>query len=143
LTSYVVDASVAAKWLVPAGSEPLIPQAHRLLNDYLSGTISVVVPDLFWAELGNMLWKAVRRGRLTRVAADLGFASMKEHRLATVPSLPFLDAALGMAMAHDRAVYDCIYLALAAQSKQELITADERLVNAMAAHAPVKWLGTV
>jgi predicted nucleic acid-binding protein len=30
---------------------------------------------------------------------------------------------------------------LAIQRKTELITADERLANALAAHLPVKWLG--
>jgi predicted nucleic acid-binding protein len=32
---------------------------------------------------------------------------------------------------------------LAIQSKTELITADERLANALAAHLPVKWLGAL
>jgi hypothetical protein len=30
---------------------------------------------------------------------------------------------------------------LAVQSKADLVTADERLANALAAHFPVKWLG--
>ena len=40
-----------------------------------------------------------------------------------------------------RAVYDCLYVALAVQSKSDLVTADERLANALAARFPVKWLG--
>jgi predicted nucleic acid-binding protein len=38
-------------------------------------------------------------------------------------------------------VYDSLYVALAVQAKTELITADERLANSLAAHLPVKWLG--
>ena len=30
---------------------------------------------------------------------------------------------------------------LAITSKSQLVTADERLANALAAHLPVKWLG--
>jgi len=139
----VLDASVAAKWLLPAESEPLIPEARRLLDDYHAGAVGFVIPDLFWAELGNMLWKAVRRGRLTKPAAEAGLASMMEYKLPTVSSLPFLGAALGLALVHDRTLYDCIYLALATQSERQLITADERLANAMAAHAPIRWLGAM
>jgi predicted nucleic acid-binding protein len=32
---------------------------------------------------------------------------------------------------------------LAIQSKSQLITADERLANALAAYLPVKWLGAL
>jgi predicted nucleic acid-binding protein len=32
-------------------------------------------------------------------------------------------------------------VALAIQFKTEMITADERLANALAAHLPVKWMG--
>ena len=44
----VLDASVAAKWLVWAG-EPLEAEALALLNQRNAGHIDFVVPDLFWA----------------------------------------------------------------------------------------------
>jgi predicted nucleic acid-binding protein len=34
-------------------------------------------------------------------------------------------------------------LALASKARRELITADERLANAVAAYLPVKWLGSL
>jgi predicted nucleic acid-binding protein len=40
-------------------------------------------------------------------------------------------------------VYDCTYVALAIASERLLVTADERLANALAAHLPVRWLGSV
>jgi predicted nucleic acid-binding protein len=40
-------------------------------------------------------------------------------------------------------VYDALYVALAMTSKSQLITADEPLANALAAHLPVKWLGSL
>ena len=46
-------------------------------------------------------------------------------------------------MSHDRTVYDSLYVALAVQSKSVMITADERLANALAAKLPVKWLGAL
>jgi predicted nucleic acid-binding protein len=43
-----------------------------------------------------------------------------------VPSMPLLHAALELATALDRSVYDCVYLALALATDSMLITADER-----------------
>jgi len=57
----VVDASVAAKWLLPAKGETLRDEAFRLARRYPKGEIRLVVPDLFWAELANLLGKTVRQ----------------------------------------------------------------------------------
>jgi len=52
-----------------------------------------------------------------------------------------LNRAFQIATDHGRTVYDSLYVALAVQAKTHLITADERLANALAARFPVKWLG--
>jgi hypothetical protein len=51
--------------------------------------------------------------------------------LPTVPSLVLLDLAFDIASGFDRTVYDSLYLALAVQSKAQLVTADEKLANAV------------
>jgi predicted nucleic acid-binding protein len=40
-------------------------------------------------------------------------------------------------------VYDSLYVALATLTNSQLITADERLANSLAARFPVKWLGAM
>jgi predicted nucleic acid-binding protein len=139
----VLDASVAAKWFLPAKGETLTAEAFDLLRRYTGGEVVFVVPDLFWAELANLLSKAVRRGRCTKASADAALASLRERRLPTVPSLALLDLASGIAAAFDRTVYDAIYVALAVDSKAQFVTADERLAYALAARLPVRWLGAV
>jgi len=52
-----------------------------------------------------------------------------------------MPVALNIALAYNRNIYDCLYVALASESRSDLITADERLANSMAAHVPVRWLG--
>ena len=141
MITLVLDASVAIKWAMPAAREPFTHESLRLLDRYVSGDVGFVVPDVFWAELGNVLWKGTRQGRWRQGEAEAVAADMKARDFKTVSSLALLDEALRIAFAHDRAVYDCLYVALAVQSRSELITADERLANALAARFPVKWLG--
>ena len=141
MITLVLDASVAIKWAMPSAKESLTDDALRLLKRYADGEVSFVVPDVFWAELGNVLWKGTRQHRWQQWEAEAVATDMRARDFRTVASLVLLPEALRIAFAHDRAVYDCLYVALAVQSKNELITADERLANAMAARFPVKWLG--
>jgi predicted nucleic acid-binding protein len=141
LTSFVLDASVAAKWMLPAQGELLRPEAFRLLDAYEAGDVNLIVPDIFWAECGNILWKAVRQQRLEQLAAELAMQTLMQRDLPTSPSKMLLQQAVVMAFDFGRSVYDCLYVTLAARSKKQLITADERLANALAARFPVKWLG--
>ena len=143
MSLFVVDASVAAKWFLPAEGETLREEALDLLHRYASGQIRFIVPDLFWAEFANILWKAVRQGRCSKDAADAAITAMKGRNLTTVPSLELLEAAFAIANAFQRTVYDSLYVALAISSRAQLLTADERLAQALAATLPVKWLGSL
>ena len=143
MTPFVIDASVAAKWFLPPSGEPLAVEAMRLLAGYADGRFRFAVPDLFWAECGNILWKAVRQGRWSRSVAEKAVRALKDHSFPTTSSLDLLEEAFSIAATFDRTVYDSLYVALAVRLKADMVTADERLANALAAHLPVKWLGAV
>jgi predicted nucleic acid-binding protein len=143
LNLYVLDASVAAKWFLPAQHETLAEEALALLGEYAEGHVQLSVPDLFWPEFGNILWKAVRLGRITKDSARKAIISLRAQKIATSQTAPLLEDALDLAMAFDRSVYDCVYVALAVATNRMLVTADERLANALAAYLPVRWLGAV
>jgi predicted nucleic acid-binding protein len=51
-----------------------------------------------------------------------------------------IEAAIQIARAYHRTVYDCIYVALAVETRSEMVTADERLANSLPG-LPVVWLG--
>jgi predicted nucleic acid-binding protein len=140
---FVVDASVAAKWVLPAADEILVDEAFELLRRYSDGQIRFVVPDLFWVEVANVLWKSVRRRRWTNAMAAAALANLRERNLPTAPSLTLLEDAWNLATTYDRTVYDCLYVALARRTRAQFVTADEKLANALAAHLPVKWLGAI
>ena len=143
MSLFVIDASVAAKWFLPAEGETLTHEALEFLRRYTTGKIRLVVPDLFWAEFGNRMWKAVRQGRWTKGGADTAIAAMKKRNLPTVPTLTLLEQAFAIANAFQQSFYDSLYVALAISSKAVMVTADERLAHALAGSLPVKWLGSL
>jgi predicted nucleic acid-binding protein len=143
LNTLVLDASVAIKWTLRSVREPLIEESLRLLRRNVLGEVEFIVPDVFWAEVGNALCKGTRQQRWHRDEAETAFADMRARDFDTVPSQPLLPEAISIALDFSASVYDCLYVALAMESECDLITADERLANALAARFPVKWLGAI
>jgi predicted nucleic acid-binding protein len=142
LTPIILDVSVAAKWALPRSGEDLVEEALHLLERQSEGEVEFLVPDSFWAELGNVFWKAVRRGRWSEDEALNALDEMFRRAIQTVPSTDVLADALGIAIKYQRTVYDSLYVALAQQAGSNMITADERLVNALGSRFPVRWLGS-
>lgn len=119
----VVDASVAATWLLPEpGSDAAV-----LLLDPDGPTLHV--PELFDAELGNMLWKRVRRGELaadsaTALGALVNRMPPTRHRHDSL-----LEGALALALELSITVYDALYVALAVALNARLVTFDRWLAE--------------
>ena len=81
---------------------------------------------------------------LRRMLLGYAVASLQMYRFAAVEIVPasgLLLPAWSIAVANERSFYDSLYVALAVTAKTELITADERLVNALGSRFPVRWLG--
>jgi predicted nucleic acid-binding protein len=128
LTLFVVDANVGIKWVL---SEVHSEAALRLLND----DSELLVPDFFFPEIGNILWKRVRRGETTLELAQNDLSVLMGGDLQICPSEPLMPMALEIAARIDQAVYDCVYLALAIAHQCQMVTADERFYNALSGHA--------
>ena len=143
MTDFVLDASVAAKWFLSAKDERLTEEALALLRKFVQGDVRFIIPDLFWAELASAFWKAIRLGRFDKSSAQEALSYLGSCDLPAYSTVTLLDRAFHIATAFDRSVYDSLYVALAVQSHAPLITADERLANALAARFPVQWLGAV
>jgi predicted nucleic acid-binding protein len=143
VSGFVVDASVALKWCLPASDELFVKEAESLLASYLHGEIPFVVPDLFWIELANALWKAVWKGKIEAATAARGYTKIADLDIPTVASFDLVPLAMQIAIRYGPTAYDSLYVALARESRMDLMTADERLANALAPRFPVKWLGAV
>lgn len=139
----VVDASVAIKWFPPFDTEPLAAEARNLLDRWTRSEIEFVVPDLFWAEVGNIIWKSVRGGRCSLAEAQELLKTMPLMNLQAVSSADLVASAFQIATSHGRAIYDCLYVALTKQAGAEMVSADEKLVNALGGQYAIRWLGAI
>ncbi len=124
----VIDASVVVKWLVPETDDEF---ALRLQDQYQAGEVQLLAPPLLLMEVGNALWKRVRRGELTAESAELCFDELIIDAPELLEKTEVTVSAFHLALAHQRTVYDCLYLALALDRRCDLITADQRFFAAM------------
>ena len=127
MSVFVIDASVVIKWFVP---EIHSDAARRLL----SATHEYFSPDLLFPEVGNTIWKKVRRGELTAAQGQQLAADIQSIAVETVPTRGLVIDAHALAITTGLTVYDSMYLALAVRLNTELITADDRLGRTVTAH---------
>jgi predicted nucleic acid-binding protein len=128
MTGYVVDASVAVKWLV---TEKFSDLAVRLLD----GKVTLIAPELLFAEAGNALWAMCRRQDIS--AEDFAEAiDILKAAPVTIPASmrQLVASASRLALDLDHPVYDCFYLALGVQEHYPVVTADGRFLNVVRAH---------
>lgn len=136
----VVDASVGVKLFL---AEPLSAQADALFDQLTAEPPAhLLVPDLFYIECTNILWKHVRHFAYAAEQARRDVADLAALALAVVPTAELMGAALEIALAHDLTAYDACYVALAARRRIPLLTADQRLVRKLAGTTySAHWLG--
>ena len=121
----VVDASVAVKWLV---AEDGSDAADRLLTD----GDDLYAPRLMASEVANALWRKVRLGEVERGQAGVLMTVVAEMPVRWSADETVCADAVRLALALDRPVYDCVYLALAHRLGARMVTADARFANALA-----------
>src|SRR5262245_29770808 len=92
----VVDASVAIKLYL---QEPLSNEAHGLFAFLNNPSTIFHVPDLFFAECANILWKHVQRGNATAAQATSQFASITQLPFRQTSTLALSKKALDIALA--------------------------------------------
>ncbi len=121
---YVLDASVALKWVL---TEPDAAKARQLRDDFRNAVHELIAPDSFTLEIAHALTKAQRR-KLVPDAWRLWLDVM-----TTVPRLfpshPLTPRAIQISTKAQIGVYDCVYVALAEREGCEKVTADARLIN--------------
>ena len=138
LDKVVVDSSVAIKWFVV---EPYSVEAHSILEEYQAGTLTLLAPDLLYAEVGNIVWKKHRFQGLAAEDAEEVLAAFRLVTFMVISCAALLEEAYRLAVAHQRTVYDAMYLALSLREHCRWVTADECIANALGAIFPqIIWV---
>jgi predicted nucleic acid-binding protein len=137
---FCVDASVGAKWFFQ--DEKLGTEARDLVEGFLTGHHDIVVPDLFFYELGNAFLIAASSGRVTPEWALEWMDTLADMSLTTVAVSGRLDSTFALSHRLGISFYDAAYLVAAEVCSYPLITADQRLYNSVhSAVSFVKLLG--
>ncbi len=123
ISNTVLDASVALSWLLPGEeTQRTLPLRDRATEN---PQLELVVPPIFWYEVGNSLWAAARRKRIDRLNAVKAMESLMEFQLTVWIAEPM--RCLSLAFDKNIAVYDAAYLSLAMEGNYSLWTVDKKL----------------
>jgi len=122
LSSFVVDASVAAKWFF---NEQLADEARIVLDQ----SESLYAPDFMLMEVDEFFCKRVRRGDLRLEDAQDARIMLRNLPVNYFPQYLVADSAFEIANMTRRSLYDCIYLSLAVILDEKMITADRKFFD--------------
>jgi predicted nucleic acid-binding protein len=144
MKTVVVDTSVVLAFYLPA--EPLKAQALNLLAEYATGRVKFATTTLTMYEILNVLSRCVRgvkSGQSMQFDQALAVhAAITNLAIEEYPVGPLAERILDLTVRHARSAYDAAYVALAEHLGVELVTADERLFNALVELQPaVRFLG--
>jgi predicted nucleic acid-binding protein len=126
MESVVVDASVALSWVLPGEDDRRVIELRNRAVQQPGMTL--LVPPIFWYEVANALWVAVRRQRIPSGIAEEALGVLLDF-LFEESDLDILDC-LSTALQQDVSAYDAAYLQVARGAGSLLWTTDRRLAMA-------------
>lgn len=106
--SFVVDCSVAARWLLPDEATPYTDAVFELLNKK-----DAVVPALFLSEFSNVFLKLSRQRKLSSALASSAVQRFAALGLEVDRHTPDPERIFTLAAQYGLSAYDATYLELA------------------------------
>ena len=138
MSAFVIDASVAVKWF--------FTEIHEVSALKLFRGHELLVPDVFFAEIGHALMKRVQRREATMTVATTALETLAGMVFQIHPAHAISPLALDLAVRFRRSFYDSLYLAVALLRHCQLVTADGPLYRALE-HTPLRshvlWVADV
>lgn len=127
MSVFVVDASLVVKWFVPEVHSAAARRWVDASHDYIA-------PDLVFPEVGNAVWKKIRRGELSEDEGQRLVSDISAIGVEAVSMRALLPDAHALAVATGITVYDATYLTLAVRLETQVITGDDRFARKIAEH---------
>ena len=121
---FVVDASVAACWLLPDETDHRADAAFDRFP-----TDPALAPSLWWFEMRNIFLLSERRGRLNSARTEQLFSLLNKMPIE-IDRHPNETEMMTLARRHKLTAYDAAYLELALRQHLPLATLDSALMRA-------------
>lgn len=130
---FVLDNSVAMRWLLQDGSAERIAYADKVLELLMQEAAEAVVPGIWSLEAANVIVKAQSKGLVSeaRAAAFAGLLQAMAIRTDASTAERALGDTLQLARRFKLSAYDASYLELALREGLALATLDGPLRDAM------------
>lgn len=130
MTAYVVDASIVIQRLIMDTHTSAVKMLFEGLADSKD---ELWVPEFCLLECANVLWKQVRFSGLPDDQALRLIRDLVVLPLHVTPVSDLFASALQIGLEHELAMYDSVYIALAAHLGYPLITVDTKQEQAASA----------
>ena len=114
----VPDTSVLLKWVLESRDEEDRDRALELREDWLAGRYAIVLPSLWFFEVGNIL--GIKQPALAKRLMQV----LLNYRIDEAPHRVFCSKALELMKTYKVTFYDAAYHALAITRSGRMITAD-------------------
>ena len=130
---FVLDNSVAMRWLLKDGSEQRLAYADKVLGLLTQDSGEAVVPGIWALEVANVIVKAQAKGLVSEARATAFIGLLDEMGIAVDESTSAraLGDTLQLARRFKLSSYDAAYLELALREGLPLATLDADLHSAM------------
>ncbi|MCY7347334.1 MAG: type II toxin-antitoxin system VapC family toxin [Pyrinomonadaceae bacterium] len=128
MKNLVVDSGITVKWFVEESDSNI---AQLIYDEYESGNLSLLAPDLIYAEYGNIIWKKQIFQGISATEAEFACKKFQNISFVLTPNPLLFDDAYRLAVKYQRTFYDSLYLALSVRENCAFVTADERFYNSV------------
>jgi predicted nucleic acid-binding protein len=134
LTTLIVDASATGPFILADEAQHQINAVADAIRDG-----RCIAPAIWPWEIANLIWKALRSGRMTTTELDIALKGIEKLSISIEPeSVNYaLRQTLDLANRYGLTAYDAAYLELAVRVKAELATYDTDLRDAALAEGIV------
>ena len=121
----MIDASVASRFLLV---EDLSEKAESVLEDFLKGVVELRAPKLLVFEVGNTLWKSIKRGFVSLEEALERFSYFLDLKIGSIElDISERQELLEWGVRNDVTYYDSVYVWSCRKVGGTLLTADDVL----------------
>ena len=125
----VLNTNVCIKQFI---ADLLTPKVNQLFDHLNDPSAEFFIPDLFYIECANTLWKYVKAKLYTAEQVQADITDLKALRFQVTSTKDLMTQAVQIGLDYGITAYDGCYVALSQQISAPLLTLDERLVTSLA-----------